>query len=350
MPTINENTEPENAYLRTVLRTLEVKIETMLHVLIGPLDTAPSVCVDAVQRECLLVIRAALARPRTNDAAIDALTRRVGDLESRLLDQRILHTEKVTAEFRAEEAVRHREMVSAELAAVRRAIRPRARPAAPGDGAQPDAVYLAELGKQLRGWADQGVCPVRERASEIESELLEIAAGIASISDREGKTVDVAADRERLLYWLCWSVREMTDPDAHRTAAMLDGLLAEFGYNEARVQQTLDMGEPGRRAPESGQPSPTGYCSARRVRLNRDEEDADDCLGGLSHGLSHTDAANPWGHNWRCGLCRRLAGTHLTIWGAIGDTQHAFRQLSINGPTASDVPLCKEEKHDHPAP
>jgi hypothetical protein len=330
MPKIDLTTEPENAYLRIVLRSLAAQLEMLL-----PADGGHSRIVTDMRA----MIRTALERPRTNDPAIDALERRVGDLESRLIDQQVLLRERATAEFRAGEAERQRQAAISELGAVRAAIRPRARPAAPGEGAQPDARYLAELGAKIRIRAEYGVQIDRAQAADIESELLEIAAGLNTMEQRatiEQHAIEAAADRERLLYWLCWCVREMTDPDAHKSSALLDAVLEEFGYDDARVQQMLERGEPARRSSD--------LCPARYVGVG---------MRPLADGVTYPDAHrcmrpkhDGGQHRWRCGRCHRLCGDAkaLTIW--LEDNQgvsHAFRAADVHGETATNHSMCKEQ-------
>lgn len=302
-----DDSEPENAHLRTVLRRLAV-------ILAESTLGAP----EGNRRAAVALIEETLRRPRTNDAVIDRLERTIGDLQSRLLDQRVLKTEKSVAEFGAAEAARHRQAALNELAAVRQAIRPRAAAHRPtynhtredspqtpcpqcAPWQQPDAKFLAGLGADIRSWADQGVLPVRARAAEIEGELLEISAALAArpLQEIEARAVEHAADRERLLYWLCVALEAVAgtaqaEPHEVTTESEIREVLASFGYDDARVAQMLALGEPGKGAVKPF------VCTARMVRVGRPEEDADDCINPEPHN-------NLGIHRWRCKVCLRLA-------------------------------------------
>lgn len=70
-------------------------------------------------------------------------------------------------------------------------------------------------------------------------------------------TLRVTAERDRILYWLCWAMEQMLLPDADSgdmgpSAELLRRVLEEFGYGEDRITSTLDLGEPG---PKPGLPS-----------------------------------------------------------------------------------------------
>ncbi|NIO41778.1 MAG: hypothetical protein GTO41_17345 [Burkholderiales bacterium] len=70
----NVDTEPEAAHLRNVLRRIVVLLDQGP----GPAD------VKSIAEICL----AALARPRTNGAVIDKLTKENGDLQSEVIELR----------------------------------------------------------------------------------------------------------------------------------------------------------------------------------------------------------------------------------------------------------------------
>lgn len=72
---VAEPEEPEAAYLRNQLRRISV--------------LANQYELGEIQK----IAQAALSRPRTNGAVIDRLRRKVGDLESALIDQEVLQKE-----------------------------------------------------------------------------------------------------------------------------------------------------------------------------------------------------------------------------------------------------------------
>lgn len=252
--------EPENAILRNALRTIAVHSQKGIE----DSDGGNSDMVEHIEaaQAALVAVRdlanETLKRPLTNDRVIDDLQRQVGDLSSKLVDMQLLRAENATLQFKADEATRQMRIAYEQLEAVRAASRPAiARAASPRDGG---AKYLVELGAKLRQWSEDGMIIGAHRAAELEEELQEIAASLDAQleNDLEAQAVATAADRERLLYWLCRSWAALRS--ASNLDPLLDAVLTEFGYSspEDRIAM-IKHGEPGTR------PAPT-RCSVCRMK------------------------------------------------------------------------------------
>lgn len=104
--------EPDNDYYRRQLRSMVVMIEKAQDE--GRLTTDLA-ALKVIAKECL-------ARPRSNDAAIDRLEREVGDLRTKLIDMDVLRTESGQAHAVAAQMTTRAELAEQELKRLRASL------------------------------------------------------------------------------------------------------------------------------------------------------------------------------------------------------------------------------------